>query len=234
MIYYMRAIKVLFLGFGLLLVLPATGHTTPPSDCPQRLGVVSNSDISQKVLSVMRIVYQQLGCPLKIEYLPGRRGFVAFDAGDIDGELFRVADGAKKYKRTFVQSAVPLMEVSISLWGEPGSTLYSDDPIGHTLGVIWEENFLEKHQLPKSGHRDENDLIEHYNAGTFNRFISEDSNIRTAIEDGDFTQDRIPVQIEVLQLVPIYHYLAAEYAPFMQRLSDYLKRNTPFENAKLM
>ena len=234
MIFCTRTSKVLLIGLSLLLSLTATGYTAPENDCPERLGVVNDSRISLKILGIMRKVYQNLGCPITIEYLPGRRGLVAFNAGHVDGELFRVPAGAKKYTRSFVQSAVPLMNVSSSLWGNPGSTLYSDAPIGHTIGIVWEEDFLSQYRLPKSGHLNDADLIHHYNAGTFDRFIAEDSTIRSAIAEGAFAKDRIPVQIEVLQVAQVYHYLAAEYAPFMERLSDYLEHNNPFENAEIM
>lgn len=214
--------------FAFSLMLSGVAFSQQSSDCPKRIGIMGDDRLASETAEKMAEVYQNLGCPIEIVSLPGRRGFSAFNNGTIDGELYRLPVGAKNYTRSYVQSEAPLFEITNSLWVKPGSKRHSDGPIGYVIGVAWQEAYLESNNLPKSGHRDIGDMIGHYNAGTFDRFLAEDTNIVAAIRDGEFGAENIPVQLEVLNAGPLYHYLATEFAPFMTRFSEYVNAHQPF------
>ncbi len=216
------------------LMLPNLADAQQKSDCPKRLGIISNDRLSEHVLDNMLEVYRALGCRVDIIDLPGRRGFIAFNSGQIDGEVLRFPIGAKQYTRPFVRSEVPLLEISNSLWGTAGSKRYSDETIGYTIGIAWQEQYLQATMLPNSGHHDIGDVLLHYNTGTFDRFLAEDSTIRRAIRKRTFTKGREPVQIEVLKVGPVYHYLSDEYAAFMKRFSNYIAKHNPFDGGEIM
>ncbi|MBO6808499.1 hypothetical protein [Thalassospira sp.] len=227
-----RIIQILALGFALLL--PSFSYAQPKDECPKRLGIVINDRLSNYIATILSGIYEDLGCPIELIDLPGRRGFVAFNNGRIDGELFRLPVGAAHYTKPYVRSDIPLIAVTSSLWGMPGSKLHSDDTIGYTIGIAWQEDYLNKNMLRKSGHNDVDDIIQHYNSGTFDRFLAEDSTIDLMITEGAFAKDRIPVRIELLEDGPLYHFLAAEFSPFMERFSNYLSEHQPFAKNGMM
>lgn len=218
---------------ALSLMLSGTALSQQNNDCPKRLGVFGDDRLASETAEIMAEVYQNLGCPIEMISLPGRRGFRAFNNGTIDGELYRLPVGAKNYIRSYVQSETPLFEITNSLWVKPDSKHHSDGPIGYIIGVAWQEAYLETNNLPGNGHHDVSDMIWHYNAGIFNRFLAEDTNIIAAIRDGDFGTENVPIQLEVLEVGPLYHFLGAEFSAFMARLSEYVKTYHPFtrENA---
>lgn len=219
----------------LAVLLPGLAHAQQANDCPKQLGSVSNDRLATAVTKVMIDIYEKLGCPIRVETMPGRRGFIAFNEGQVDGEMFRFPVAAQYYSRAFVQSEVPLLEISNSLWAAPGSKLHSDGPTGYVIGLAWQEQYLANTpDETKSGHRDVDDVISHYNMGTFDRFLAEDETIRLAIANGAFAKGQEPVQLEAVKVGALYHFLGAEFAPFMNRLSQYLTDHPPFERSGAM
>jgi hypothetical protein len=215
-------------------MLPTMAHSQQNGDCPKTLGSVINDRLSNHLASIISDIYETLGCPVEIVDLPGRRGFTAFNNGRIDGELFRLPIGAEHYTRPYIRSEIPLLAVTSSLWGMPGSKVYSDDTIGYMTGIAWQEEYLDKNMLRKSGHNDLDDIVQHYNSGTFDRFLGEDATVELIIAEGAFAKDRSPVRIELLEDGPIHHYLGIEFAPFMAKFSQYLRENNPFDQAEMM
>lgn len=222
----------------LLLLLAATRFNPAEAEqndhCPKRLGMVSNNMMATTTAKVVTDIYQKLGCPVEMVILPARRGFAAFNEGEIDGELFRAPIGSTHYTRAHVRSEQPMFETSQSLWAAPGTELQADLPVGYLIGIAWQEYYLDRTGLPKSGHLHIADMISHYNNGTITRFLAEDSNTKSAIEHGDFPADRIPVQVETVAIDPLYHFLGAEFADFMARFSEYVKTHHPFTRANAM
>ena len=96
------------------------------------------------------------------------------------------------------------------------------------VGIVWQQNYLRINDLPKSGHLDIGDLILHYNNGTIDRFLAEDSMIKQAINEGAFKDGNEPIPLTSSMSGPLYHFLGREFTPFMYRLSDYLREHDPF------
>jgi hypothetical protein len=212
------------------ILLPGiAGAQEAENDCPRRLASVPNDRVASTMVEVIVDIYEKLGCPVEIVNLPGRRGFIAFNQGLVDGEVFRFPVATENYSRPFVQSTVPLVEISNSIWAAPGSKRYSDSLLGYVIGLAWQEKYIADNPAqPASGHLDVADLISHYNMGTFDRFLAEDNTIRLAIQNNSFEKDLEPVQLETVKIGAVYHYLGAEFAPFMQRLSEHIAENPLF------
>lgn len=225
-----KALLVYILPSVFMLTLPSITLAQQKEACPARIGVIGNDKLSNDAAEIMVDIYTLLDCPVEIVKLPRRRGFVAFNTGEIDGELFRFPVGANNYNRPYVRSDLPLFEISNSLWAAPGSEISSSHPIGYMIGIVWQQNYLRTNSLPKSGHFDIGDLILHYNNGTIDRFLAEDSMINQAIDDGAFKDGNEPVQLTPLMSGPLYHFLGREFTPFMYRLSDYLREHDPFSD----
>ena len=78
----------------LLLLVPGLGVTQPKLVLSGIQGSV-NSDISMRVL---KHAYQQLGIDIEYLPLPGERALRTSDSGEVDGEVFRIANVNKRYK----------------------------------------------------------------------------------------------------------------------------------------
>ncbi len=211
-----------------MLSWSSVAHSQQKEECPVQIGVVSDEKLSNDASEIMVKIYTALGCPIEIVPLPRRRGFMAFNNSRVDGELFRFSVGADNYTRPYIRSDTPLFDITNSLWAAPQSKRQSELPIGYMFGIVWQQNYLKSQKLPKSGHRDIGDLILHYNNGTLDRFLAEDSMVKNAILNGAFEDGNEPVQLEQLMSGPLYHFLGAEFAPFMKRFSAYLIEHKPF------
>jgi len=226
--------KVLMLMLLLPVAMSQTVQGAESTDaCPKRLGMAANNEMTQQTAKVLLDIYAKLGCRVTLVKLPSRRSYVAFNKGNIDGEIFRTPLAASHYTRAHIRSEHPLFEVSQSLWVKPGSEDQSDNPVGFLMGIAWQEDYLSRTGLPKSGHRHMSDLIDHYNKGVISQFLAADTNVIAAIENGDF-HGSAPERKSTIVIDPLYHFLGAEYELFMKRFSDYIVKHDPFGHNRSM
>ncbi|NIY77258.1 hypothetical protein HED22_16510 [Thalassospira sp. HF15] len=219
-----------------LLVLCAAAPTPALADnqefkCPQKIAYVENEPMSQKSIVILQKIYADLGCPVQAVKLPGRRGLLHFNEGLVDGELLRAIVNEKNYSRAFVRSSVPLRTISNRLWHNPNANDPSA-PIAFTLGVAWQEKFVDA-DTAKSGitHKPmmyNTEKHEAYANGRITRFLSADTNIQDMIEKGILGDTPAPVIEKTVSVLPLYHYLGAEYAPFMEKFSALVEQTQPF------
>ena len=118
-----KALLIYTLSSIYMLTLPSIAFAQQKEACPARVGMIGNDKLSNDAAQIMKEVYDTLDCPVEIVKLPRKRGFVAFNTGEIDGELFRFPIGANNYNRPYVRSDIPLFEISNSLWAAPGSEI---------------------------------------------------------------------------------------------------------------
>ncbi|MBC07288.1 hypothetical protein [Thalassospira sp.] len=221
--------------FLFVLCAAVTANSVHAQDylCPQKIAYVENEPMSQKAIVILQKVYADLGCPLQAVKLPGRRGPLHFNEGLVDGELLRAIPAEKNYARAFVRSSVPLREISNRLWRNPND----DDPqtpIAFTLGVAWQEKFA-KTNTDKTGVANKpmmfnTELYEAYANGRITRFLAADTNIDDMIAKGILGSTPAPVIEETVSVLPLYHYLGAEYAPFMTKFSELVAKTDPFRS----
>ena len=92
-------------------------------------------------------VYNDLGCDTAFVPLPGRRGISYFNERVVDGEFYRFKIVEEHYKVEFVRVPVPLFNLTNSIWLHPDKQEKENHPIGYTLGIIWQENYIKESKL---------------------------------------------------------------------------------------
>ena len=199
--------------------------------CPKKVAYVENDPMSQKSIVILQKLYADLGCPLQAVKLPGRRGPLHFNEGLVDGELLRAVAAEKNYSRAFVRSSVPLRNISNRLWRNPND-LDQATPIAFTLGVTWQEKFAKtktaKSGVPNKPMMFNTELYDAYANGRVTRFLAADTNIDDMIAKGILGDTPAPMVEETVSILPLYHYLGAEYEPFMKKFSEQVAKTDPF------
>ena len=98
-------------------------------------------------------------------------------------------------------------------------------PIGYVLGVVWQEEYMKNQQgvsFPSS-----KKMFDYYQKGRLSGFLaSSNPNVALLTNDG---QQPAPIQEKLISKLSLYHYLGIEHADFMEKLSELLIRNNPFE-----
>jgi len=199
--------------------------------CPKKITYVENDPLSQKTIVILQKIYAQLGCPIEAIKLPGRRGPLHFNRGLVDGELYRGIPAEKNYSRAFVRSPVPLLEISNRLWRNPSNT-DPKAPIAYTLGVAWQEKYIASNTA-KTGitHTPimyNTEKYEAYAKGRIKRFLSADTNVEDMIEKNILGNTPQPIIEKTIATLPLYHYLGAEFTPFMEKFSALVSQTNPF------
>ena len=59
-------------------------------------------------------------------------------------------------------------------------------------------------------------------------------NLYEILENGDFDETAAPERKNVITTDPLFHFLGAEYQPFMKRFSGYIAEHGPFARDSLM
>jgi len=218
----------LFLGSILTVALVQAGE---PVDCPKSLAIIETDKLSADASQIMIDLYKTLGCSVELKALPGRRGIKHFNEHRVDGELFRIEKAEASYHRKYIRSSVSLMTLSNTLWLYPDKEIQEKYPIGYVLGIVWQEHSIKKYQ--GLAFHDEEKMFEAYRRGRLGGFLSSDLTVNTWLMSNHFSPAPNPVASEVLMVVPLYHYLSAEFRPFMEKLSELLATQNPFRRLQV-
>jgi len=216
-------------AFALIVALPfflvaPVSYASP--DCPAKISIVEKGVISPLIAKPLGQVYAELGCPLRLDPVPGLRGIAMFNNGLVDGEVMRLPKVEKAYKREFVRSATPMFSLSYSLWLHPNRAEKGALPIGYGFGVVWHEDYVKGKNVRKF--HQAADQIRAYNAGFLSGILIADLSVFKLAAKGGIKP--IPVRGEVVHSSPMYHYLGAEFSPFMDRFSKRIKADNPFNS----
>lgn len=194
--------------------------------CPEKIAAI-DGDMSRKAAGILATLYKKLGCPVKVMFLPGRRGLMQFNNAKVDGELNRHAIIESKYKRPFVRSAVPMLHMVNGLWSRPAPLGKRTKPIGYALGIAWQDEYAADRPNQKFiAYRRAVQVIEAYNRGEIDKFVSIKQVI--AINRARGTISPVPVLEKRISRLPLHHYLDKKYAAFMADFSEALRRDNPF------
>ncbi len=210
-----------------LIVLPSP--STAAEDCPTKLAVISQSPIAEEITAILMRVYKSIGCTPKLTLTPGRRGIASFNAGVVEGEIFRLPVVEKLYQRKFVRSTSPLFLFKNYLWVHPDDRVRQHNPIGYVFGAIWQEDYANTHTNIRKFHN-YTEMIGAYNRGNIGGFLS-------ALQTGKIMiREKLlmppPLAKEHISSEPIYHYLTHDLAPFMKHLSHEIKKQDAFSSLK--
>lgn len=212
--------------FCLMLPLPAAASPY----CPGPLAAISGGGVNPVVLPLMKSLYRELGCNLTVLPLPGRRGIVEFNAGRVSGELFRLPIIESSYTVDFVRSAVPILEVQEAIWIDPSRELTGDSLIGYVLGKKWQEDFAEqegdRYQFVE--YTVSAEVLTDFTRARLDGFLASQQTIDVLLKDGSLPVK--PVMGRLIKSTQLYHYLNADFEPFMVHLSQLLDGQTPVLN----
>ncbi len=226
--YPRRLVSVKFL-FVLLFsgLFPSPLSAGTEVDCPKNIAIINQSVLSSKAAIILKKIYQDLGCPINLTFLPGRRGIQNFNDNKVDGELIRQQSAEKFMQRSFVKSS-PLFIVSNNLWGHPNLSIREKYPIGYLIGIFWQENY--KTEKPMKSFHGNDQMFQAYNQGYLAAFPASDLLINILVEENKLIPP--PVLLEEIVSTPLYHYLGKEFTPFMERFSAYIEEKKPFSILK--
>jgi len=219
-----RFLYLSFFCFFAMTIYPA--YSKPDYACPKRIASIPQDALNQQVSVILQTIYKKLDCETTFIPLPGKRGILEFNMGQVDGEVFRLKVVEKLYTKPFAKSASPLYHLNSSYWINPNS---KNSAIGYSLGIVWQENYM-KNQRGIS-FRDNLVMFHAYNNGRIKGFLASDKTVRTFIKKGVFKIP--PVQKENLLSAPIHHYLKAEFNDFMAVFSAYVEEHKPFKALNL-
>jgi hypothetical protein len=197
-------------------------HSKESYACPKRIASITEDVFNEKISTLLQKIYSELGCKTEFVTLPGKRGILEFNMGQIDGEVFRLKVVEKLYTRPFIKSASPLKYLNSSNWIRPSN---KSPILGYSIGIVWQENYMKD----KRGVSFHNNYVmfQAYNNGTINGFLANDIIVRNAIQKGELKPT--PIKKENLVSAPIHHYIGAEFSDFMAAFSAYIAQHKPFD-----
>lgn len=194
------------------------------NDCPDEIATISESVLALAGQKIIHSIYKELGCEIAFEPLPARRAFVAFNQYTVDGELYRLP---------IIEKNIPgllcvLMYLSLLLsthYGDIQSLiLYPVCPLGIYGGILWQEEYM-KGRRAKIFNSFE-DLLTAFNNEEVGSFLSADFSISFYQNQKGFKVR--PIKSKEIGKADLYHYLGAEFEPFMKRFSNFLVENPTF------
>lgn len=224
----LRVMLLFLLGFTSSV---ASVQADQSLSCPKKLATIATNVLSIEASKAITNMYKKLGCPVEMEALPGRRGIRHFNEKRVDGELLRIEKVELSYEREYIRSSVSLMTVSSSLWLHPDSGHQDKYPIGYVVGIVWHERAITSYK--GIAFNDEAKMYEAYRKGRLGGFLSSDITLNIWLKSHDLSPTPDPVEAEVLLVSPLYHYLGAEFAPFMQRFSALVVSADPFKELQI-
>lgn len=210
-------------GLFILLSCFLWGNSAISADCPPVVAAIADTELNNILIPKTQKLYRKLGCELNLANLPGRRGTVEFNAGKVDGELFRLPIIEKFYQVGFVRSKRPIFTLQQGVWIKAGKRLQKGSLIGYVIGRRWQEEYAEQNHeayrfVKYSG---SNELRVDYHAGQLDGFLSASPTIDQLMISGKlYEKPELALETSVVSL---YHYLHQQYAPFMKEFDNMLK-----------
>jgi hypothetical protein len=205
-----------------LLMFPVLAHATEPLRCPQKIAFIDNDAALRRQAGDMKALYARIGCPeVAFVGLPGRRGVVAFNAGEVQGELMRLPSVESEYARPFLRIPNPVVQMTGRLWARSAMQAGAG-PVGFVLGVVWQEQQAQT-QGQGYGYPSQAEMLQAFGSGLIDRFFAEDTVVAAAVRDG-----RLPARPghagPPLVSAGLHHYLGMEFAAIAAAVTAELER----------
>ncbi|WP_085908560.1 hypothetical protein [Kiloniella majae] len=214
---------------SMLSISSVTFAEEKKDDCPRKIASIGESVLADTGERILKSVYKALGCEIVVQALPGRRALAAFNNSSVDGELYRLRIAESKYKRSFVRSETPIFTINNSLWAHPNKDLAAQLPIGYVRGILWQEKYMD-------GRRGKifnsvEDVFLAFDHGEVGAFLSTDFSVASYQAEKGF--QITPVRFEKINTASLYHYLGAEFSPFMKRFSMFISAHSSFSELEI-
>ncbi len=223
MIKYVIATVVLSFSFS--PPVSASDYESPPYTCPTKIAYHENDDLATDFAQKLKNIYIQLNCSTRFIALPARRGLAEFNAGTVDGEIYRLTLIEKHYKQSYIRSRLPLTIINSSLFENPEEKVAKRRPIGYLRGVAWMEEYPIKRK--KVVFNNFSSMFQAYERKAIGGFLAADNAVAQRIASGEL--QNTPQKIKTVISMHLYHYLKPEYGDFLEVLSSYVEHNRPFD-----
>lgn len=222
--------KIIFIA-RLLIFWILSSIVQAAAYCPDSVGQIENSKLTDAAQKVFSKIYAELGCSTPFISLPGKRLLHSFNQGKIKGEALRFPIIEQLYTRNFVRSKIPLITSTNAIWQHPDLEIAKIKPLGTVLGLVWQERYQEKSirlGLKAIQYHSYQQVFDAYNRGVIGSFLIESSSFNLVKKKTSFTP--MPIMGEVINTSKLYHYLAAEYSDFMQDFSALVQKSKAFSD----
>ncbi|QDO97429.1 hypothetical protein FNB15_09195 [Ferrovibrio terrae] len=204
-------------------MLPAPAHAAEPLLCPQKIAFIGNDAALRRQADDMKALYARIGCPdVAFVGLPGRRGVVAFNTGEVQGELMRLQGVEPEYTRPFLRVARPIVKMTGRLWARSEAQAASG-PLGFILGVVWQERQVQQSLGRSTGYPSQVEMLQAFSAGLIDRFLAEDAVVVAAMHEGRLAA-RPAHAGQPLVSAGLHHYLGIEFAAVAAAVTAELER----------
>lgn len=198
--------------------------------CPHKLSTISQNLLPKEVGSLLQQAYQDIGCTIIIEPVPGRRGIMHFNNAVSDGEVMRLSVVEPSYTRAFARTAQPLFEIQNAVWRRKNASKNDAQIYGFTLGIKWTEIHSqydpENREYVPFSHQ--SDLLNALNSEKILGYLSSSQGITLRAEAGLLKFPMIMEQ-EISRL-PVFHYVATEFRPALRALEVVISEKKIFED----
>jgi hypothetical protein len=214
---------------GLLICWTLSPTVKAATYCPESVGQIENSKLTDVAQDIFSKLYAELGCSTPFISLPGKRLLHSFNQGKVKGEALRFSIIEQHYSREFVRSKTPLITSTNAIWQHPEPTIAKIKPLGTVLGIVWQEKYLEESK--EAGQKaiqfySYKQVFDAYNRGTIGSFLIESSSLNLEKNNTHFIP--MPVMGETVDIAQLYHYLAIEYSDFMHDFSALVQESKAF------
>ena len=211
--------------FCLAFLLSLQSVADEHAQCPETLAIIQDDPLVEATFESFKALYLQLGCNTKFRELPGRRGILYFNKRIVDGEFFRLPLVEVEYSRPFARSATPLFYISNSLWFHPDQKVRERLPLGYALGVVWQELYMKNRD--GMAFYSTFEMYDAYQKGLISGFF--DSSNPTKSQFANVDLQPVPILGELISKLPLFHYLGVEHKEFMEKVSELLKTENPYD-----
>jgi hypothetical protein len=201
----------------------------PAGYCPKKIAIVQGDPLAIPAKDILRKIYKQMGCNVKILPLPGTRGILHFNKKRVDGELYRLPLAEKAYNREFIRSAHALLKLTYAIWENPASDMSDKKPLGYVRGIKWHEAYIQHNVLNVqkiAQFNTEEKMFEAFARGVLGSFLSEEQTVDLLLKNNKM--HILPRLKAVIETKGLYHYLGAEFSDFMTDFSAVIKKDNPF------
>lgn len=200
--------------------------------CPKEIASIEGDPLSEGASEVLVSIYKDLGCDIIIRPRPGLRGVVDFNKYRMDGELYRLDLVESSYERDFIRSRTPLFSLKNSLWlRKELKNSQASKIVGYVPGINWHAKVVKENTRQDINFAPFHTETELYNAYLGHKivgFLSEKQTVDLLMREDRF--EIRPVDIVNYGERPLYHYLGGEFQELMDRFSNFIAKENPYQH----
>ncbi|WP_169569037.1 hypothetical protein [Sneathiella limimaris] len=214
--------------FRILVVFACFGLYSPNTIAVAEtleFGSIASSSLQPKTFPLIQKVYGKLNIPIKILPLPGRRSLEMSDAGQLDGEVFRIAHIEQQYKN-LIRVPTPILVLRGFAYTLDGTVVNSEGDlapsmrIGIQRGVVWSEAMVEGRKgvvrADELIH-----LVHRLHEGAIDVVLSADTYFEIEYQKqelaGSLTRGKPVIE------TPVYHYLHKKHENLVSKVDATIK-----------